>query len=195
MLPGNAHEILIGTILGDACIERNGRFWRVRFDHGEKEREYVTWKYRQLKQFAISWPRRFQVKDKRTDRVYTHIRFDTESRKVFGYYYYLFYRNGKKIVSDKIELILKTPLALAVWYMDDGHRRTDCKALRINTHAYSKAEVGRLVTTLWKNFGVRSAIHRAVGKQFTIYIPANVSKGFSEIIRPHVLPCMKYKLL
>lgn len=41
MLPKGISEILIGSLLGDACMEKNGRYYRVKFDHAIKEKDYV----------------------------------------------------------------------------------------------------------------------------------------------------------
>lgn len=72
------------------------------------------------------------------------IRFDTRTLPELHWYAARFLSGGRKRVPQEIEALL-SPLALAVWYMDDGHRRRDCNALRINTHAFTYEENERLV--------------------------------------------------
>jgi hypothetical protein len=57
MLPEPLHSVIVGSLLGDACLERNGRHWRLRFDHGWREEAYAWWKFRLLHTIAASTPR------------------------------------------------------------------------------------------------------------------------------------------
>jgi hypothetical protein len=86
-------------------------------------------------------------------------------------------------------------LALAVWYMDDGHRRVDCRALRLNTQGFLPEEVDLLIQVLAHNFGVETRRHRVKGDQWVIYIPAHAAQRFCDRIRPYIPPEMGYKLL
>lgn len=193
MLPEPTHSVLIGSLLGDGCLSRNGSAYRVRFDHSHNALEYALWKHRLLGEHATS-PRSVSVYDKRTHKTYLHIRFDTLTLSELEWYAMRFLSDSRKIVPPTIETMM-TELALAVWYMDDGHRRRDCNALRINTHAFTRPDVERLKQMLIAKFGIVSTIHRVVADQHVIYIPANSAYRFCEIIRPYVPPCMGYKLL
>jgi hypothetical protein len=195
MLPKGIHEVLIGSLLGDACMEKNGRFYRVKFDHAVKIRDYVEWKYDKIKTIAASFPKSLSVNDTRTGKTYHHVRFNTRCIPELEEYYRMFYPDHEKRVPSNIQEVLSSELSLAVWYMDDGHRRTDCRALRICTHAFDKAEISRLIDTIEKNFGIRSVMHRAGKTHNVIYIPGDNAKKFCNLIRCYILPCMEYKLL
>jgi len=188
------NDVLIGTLLGDGCLELNGSKVRLRIDHSEKQKEYVEWKHHVLANFAAGKPRSIKVLDKRTKRIYQHSRFDTLSKGLFVNYMRIFYKNGKKIVPQNVNRLLKNRLALAVWFMDDGYNRNDCKGMRINTQSYSLAEQKRLQDCMRKNFNLRVNIHRQSGK-FNLYVPSADSKKFCDLIADFVLPSMKYKLL
>lgn len=195
MLQEPLHSVVVGSLLGDACLTLNGRYWRLRFDHGQKEQAYVEWKYQMLVSVAASPPRQIAVYDKRFGKTYHHVRFDTKSIPEFAWYAQQFYTHGKKQVPSSIDELLTTPLAFAVWYMDDGHRRKDCKALRLNTHAFTCDELERLVSVLKTNLNVQARLHRVVGTQWVIYIPAREAQKFCDIIRSYIHPLMEYKLL
>jgi hypothetical protein len=193
MLPEPEHSVLVGSLLGDACLSRNGRLYRVRFDHSASSTEYALWKHSLLRRLCYE-PRAVAVFDKRTRNHYHHIRFDTKSLAELEWYANTFYPTGRKVVPLCVESLL-SELALAVWYMDDGHRRTDCNALRLNTHGFSCSDVEQLANALSNRYSVRSKLHRAGNDQWVLYIPSRSAVSFCEIIRPYVPPCMGYKLL
>jgi hypothetical protein len=103
--------------------------------------------------------------------------------------------NGRKRVPPIIDMLLTSSLALAVWYMDDGHRRADCRALRLNTQGFLCEEVDLLIRTLHRNFGIAARRHRVKANQWVIYLPVQTAQRFCDLIRPHIPPEMGYKLL
>ncbi len=107
----------------------------------------------------------------------------------------MFYPENRKKVPLNIKEIFRSPLSLAVWYMDDGHRRTDCRALRIGTHAFQEGEINRLMETIESNFGIRTVMHRAGKTHHIIYIAGKNAQKFCSLIRCYVPPSMEYKLL
>jgi hypothetical protein len=78
--------------------------------------------------------------------------------------------------------------------MDDGYKRNDCAAIRLNTDAFSCEGQINLVQCLYANFKIKSQIHKK-GKWFNIYIPKGEAKNFSLLVEPYVLPSFKHKLL
>jgi hypothetical protein len=195
MLPEPIHSVIVGSLLGDGCLERNGNHWRIRFDHGWKEQAYAWWKFQLLKPIAASPPRLMEVHDLRTGKVYRHIRFNTRTLPDLTPYAHWFYPAGQKRVPPLIGELLVSTLALAVWYMDDGHRRTDCKALRLNTQGFRPDEVDLLRETLHRNFGIDTRRHHVIDDRWVIYLPAKTAQRFCDLIRPHIPPEMGYKLL
>lgn len=187
-------NVLLGTLLGDGSLELNGRHVRLRTDHGIKQKEYVKWKHRIFFNLTKNKVKCFCMKaDKRTNKKYRHCKFDTISTPLLDKLYKIFYDNNKKRVPKNIVKILKEPLSLAVWFMDDGYKRNDCNALRINTDAFNFDEQKLLQRCLEKNFGIKSKIHRK-GEYWNIYIPNSDAIKFCRIIRPYVIPEMSYKI-
>jgi hypothetical protein len=89
---------------------------------------------------------------------------------------------------------LISPLSLAVWYIDDCGRRSDCRSGYLNTNAYSVEDVEILKSCLSMNFRIESKTHFAAGMP-RIYIPASQFEVFCDVVRPHVISEMEYKLL
>ena len=59
--------------------------------------------------------------------------------------------------------------------MDDGYKRNDCNALRLNTDSFQLQEQRLLQKCLKKNFKIESNLHRK-GRFWTIYIRIRKSK-------------------
>lgn len=189
-------QILIGSILGDACIEQNGINHRVKFDHSLAQEQYLIWKYNKL--FDLSTKLRYKdVFDPRTKKKYSHVLFNTKTSSVFSEYHEIFYSEGRKLIPNNIVDLFKSQIALATWYLDDGARRTDCNALRIHTNSYPKANQELLVEMLQFNYQIKSRIHKVKNEEYVIYIPSKEALKFCDLIYPIVreIPCMRYKIL
>lgn len=193
MLQEPLHSLVVGSLLGDGCLCRNGYGYRMRFDHSINASDYVLWKHYQFSPIALPI-RKVEVYDKRTAKSYGHLRFDTRTIVELVPYAQQFYVGRRKIVPPTIQADL-SELALAVWYMDDGHRRRDCNALRLNTHAFQSDDLERLIVALQNRYGLRVCVHRVARNQHVLYIPSADAERFCDIIRGHVPPCMEYKLL
>jgi len=188
-------SVLIGTLLGDGHLERDGRHVRLKIDHAWTQAAYVWWKFRVFQDWTLREPQRRLVYDKRNGGLSIHCRFVTRTLPELEEYYQLFYVNKRKVVPQGIQRLLHSSLALAVWYMDDGARRTDCQALRVHTNAYTLEEQYLLCETLVNNFGVSARVHRVRANEYVLYIPACQAKTFCDLIRPYVLPELYHKLL
>lgn len=194
-LTKTCRDIIVGAILGDACLERNGKYVRLRFDHSHHQQALVEWKYRQLVDLASAPPRRVEVSDLRTQQTYIHFRFDSRSVEILDEYFHLFYGSrGVKCVPTDIASYLNSALSIAVWYMDDGGRRGDCRSGYFNTQAFTAEEVLLLRSCLLRNFQLETKTHFAAGRP-RIYIAKDQFPRFCDLIRPHVTPEMQYKLL
>jgi len=187
-------QILIGTLLGDGCLERNKQNFRLRIDHGEKQEDYVRWKHRELDGFVNGEPRFIRAYDKRTSKTYGHWRFNSKTSEVFTHFNGLFYKGRRKVVPSSIDALLTTPLALAVWFMDDGYNRKDCLGKYFNTQAYTIEEQNILRRCLERNFGLSTKIHWAAGRP-RLYIKAFQSALFVKTVKIHILHSLEYKIL
>lgn len=119
----------------------------------------------------------------------------TFSHPLFYCYKNMFYKTyncGKwrKIIPKDLANHL-TPRALAYWYMDDGHMESS--GFRIATHGFSWNEHLLLKQVFLNNLNISITIRETRGFYY-IYIPAQYKQIFSNIIKPYILPCFKYKL-
>jgi len=95
--------------------------------------------------------------------------------------------------NPNIHTFLKSPMVLAVWFMDDGGRRNDSYGLFLNTLSFTKAENELLRLCLQENHTLDSRLHW-VQDGYRIYIPSRDAKRFCEIVSPYLIPSLKYKL-
>ena len=186
-------EILIGMLLGDGCLEKNGQNVRLRIDHGINQKDYLNWKYREFKNLATAKPRLVIGRiHRKTGKLYPRWHFSTFSFSGLNTFRDKFYFRKKRVPID-IQKFLRSPLSLAVWFMDDGYKRNDCNALRINTDCFNHREQELLQRCLKDNFGINSRIHKK-GKFWNIYIPNLEAKKFCDTVKPYIIPQMGYKI-
>jgi len=185
--------IIIGTILGDGCLERNGQHVRLRLEHGISQKSYLLWKYNELKAVITGTVMSLHSYHKINKCFYDSFRTYTFSNQIFDTYWNTFYLSKKKIIPLHIQSILKNPLSLAVWFMDDGYKRNDCNALRLGTDSFTKNEQVLLQSVLRNNFGIETSLHKK-GKYWNIYIPQKESKKFIDVVKPYIIPEFTYKI-
>lgn len=187
-------EVLLGTILGDGILERNGNHVRLRVNHGEKQKKYVEWKYTIFSNLTKNIVKSFShVNHWKTGKIYGYSKFDTITSEEIDKFYDIFYVKGIKQVPTNIENLLIEPLSVAVWFMDDGYKRSDCNALRISTDSFTLKEQHLLQECLDKNFGIKTQIHKK-GDYWNLYIPQSEAKKFCNLIKPYIIPEMEYKI-
>ena len=179
------HAILVGSLLGDGSLRRQGNRKNALFEvnHAHENRDYVDWKYKNFQNYILSSPKARQGRGVRIA-----YRFTTRSLPIFTAYHNWFYVNGIKRIPKDLKL---DPLSLAVWFMDDG-----CKirsALYLNTQQFALLEQAFLQKLLLDTFGLQSALNRDK-HYFRIRLTTESSKALRKLIEPCVVECMKYKL-
>lgn len=193
-------DILIGSLLGDGCLRKMGRSKVPSFSvsHSEDQKDYVFWKYEKLKRWVNTPPwreERIYYKDK--SRKTVSWRFQTLSRAVFTELYNAFYKNGRRIIPDNIaKLLEKSPLILAVWFMDDGNKNH--KAVFLNTQSFSLSDQRKLLQALHKVFGFQVTLNKhSYSKGIQLYrirISTESTKKLKSIIEKYILPQFAYKI-
>ena len=87
-----------------------------------------------------------------------------------------------------------TPLALAIWIMDDGSKVG--KGLKFSSNCFTYDECLNLVKVLSKNFNLKASVQSAGAKdQYIIYIWKESMDDLRYIVSPFIIPEMKYKII
>lgn len=119
------------------------------------------------------------------------VQFATRTHPVFTTWRRRFHVDGRKCVPSDIARLL-TPLALAVWFVDDGS--ADHTGVTIQTHSFSSEEVRVLATALSERFDIAATI-RENKRRPILYVGSAMLPRFDEIVRPFMLADLEYKLV
>ncbi len=186
-------EILVGLLLGDACLEtqNRGRTYRLKIEHSVAQAEYVQHLYEVFRDWVLQEP---QIKSQRiAGTVYQKLWFTTVSHGAFRFYAQQFYRNGTKVVPKLIHRLL-TARGLAYWFMDDGSIKSkQSKGVLLNTQGFAEQDVARLIKVLREKLGLEAKSRRQPEGQ-QIYISGRSYERFRALVEPYLIPQMRYKL-
>ena len=108
-------------------MERNAMHCRVGFQHSRKQKMLIAWKHKILQPYSLAI-RESEYWDVRTEKTYYRSAFDTKTLRSFHQFRDLFYPRGEKCVPENIIDFFHDPMALLVWYLDDGALKVDSKA-------------------------------------------------------------------
>lgn len=189
-------QIIAGLLLGDGHLETrdNGRTYRLKVEHGERQQEYVQWLFEELKDLVGSEEPYKKVATADSRKV--SYGFTSYSLGILRFYGQQFYSQGQKVIPRKVNKLL-SPLSVAIWFMDDGSK----KSSRHNTYiihslGFRRAELERVCVALEKVFGIHAVLHKQKQHYWRIYIPSESAQTFKSLIERYVteIPSMTYKL-
>jgi len=194
-------EIVTGSLLGDACLERqdttrsNSRFIE---KHGMAQREYLLWKHKELEPFSgtITYgteePRSLRGKE-------THYcKFSSGKHPLFTILEKEWYDEDR--VKRLPKRLTITPLALAVWYFDDGHLASgNWPGAWFFTNGFTYPEVKRLIDIISNDFGINECSIHSSGKNRGSMPELFVKKAcvgkLLELVSPFLpCECLRYKI-
>ncbi|MBF8194011.1 recombinase RecA [Nonomuraea sp. K274] len=193
-------QVILGSLMGDGNLSpnRRGRTGvRFRMGHGVKQEDYLSWKCSMLGNIAHS--RTTNTKGA-VFADFTPLPELDELRQV------VYLGDGKKHITwDYLKAL--TPLALAVWYMDDGSFALRSKGLQQRTEggsgrveicveAMSQGSQERLRDYLRDTHGFNVKLqHRGARCVAVMQFDTESSAKFQKLVAPHIHPSMAYKLL
>lgn len=197
-------EVLVGTLLGDAClgIQYGKPKLSVKFEQKITRADYIHHLHDIFENFVGTPP---QVRDIRgggaQDR--QSIWFRTYGHPEFQFYNDLFYpidehKLRKKRIPQNIGKFL-TPRALAYWFMDDGtynsksKNNSNSRTYVFSTQSFPLEDQELLVQALINNFSIHVNIQKD-RSMYKLYIPVTSTVPFLQEIRPYIHPCFDYKI-
>lgn len=175
-------SIIIGSLLGDGSMRCKANAL-LEINHSFAQRRYVDWKYSWLADLVNTPP---SARAGNGNRV--AYRFVTRSVPELTPYFHLFYGGGGKRIPGELEL---TPLALAVWFMDDGCRSR--RAVYLNTQQFDEMSQHTMLRLLGEQWGIRASLNRDKS-YYRIRISVDGTQRLRRIIEPYLLDELRYKL-
>ena len=188
-------SLLLGSLLGDGTMERDGHGSRFAFYQEKSHGEYLLWLHQTLFSFGYCKPDLPQIQTRihHSDQLRYISRFRTYTYSSFNWIYDAFYPHSKKILPSLISDYL-SPLALAIWIMDDGCKVKD-RGFKFATNCFTLVEVQFLAQLLKDKFDLSTSIHKTGAiNQYNLYIPKSSIDKLSGIVKPYIHPTMLYKL-
>ena len=193
-------QVILGSLMGDGNVSPNRRDRsgaRFRMGHGAKQAAYLDWKVSLLDNIPHS----------KTSNAKGAIFADFTPLPELGVLHdAVYFGDGKKHLTwDYLKSL--TPLALAVWYMDDGcfmvrskgvqeRTRGGTGRIEICVEAMSAGSRERLAGYLRDTHGLDvKVVSRGARKVSVLQFTTSASEKFQKIIAPYVHPSMEYKLL
>ncbi len=187
--------ILAGTILGDAFVQQTGsKNARLRLEHGEKQKDYLFWKGQQFPGLFNGTPTRMERVHPQTKKTYIYWRWQSNATPELGSWRATFYPEGKKRIPENLAEHVRLPIALAVWYMDDGYYSPEQKHSFLYLGRVSKTEAEIAAGAIRRNFELLPKIYDKKNKGFALFFSVAETKKLHALIAHEVLPSFAYKL-
>ncbi len=189
------NAIIVGSILGDAYVQATGKKnARLRYEHGGKQKSYLFWKVNELKLLFKGAPRYLERKHPISKETYSYWRHQSTSNELLGQWRKFFYPHGSKCIPKALAKVLTEPVALAVWYMDDGYYYPKENSSYLYLGRTSQGEAKRAQSALKKNFGLAPVSVDKKIKGFVLYFSPKQTEKLHKIVSPYMLPMFAYKL-
>jgi recombination protein RecA len=193
-------QVILGALMGDGNLSPNRRGrngTRFRMGHGAKQASYLDWKVSLLGNIGHS----------RTVNAKGAVFADfTPLPELAELHDTVYFGDGKKHLTWEYLKSL-TPLALAVWYMDDGSFTVRSKGVQERTaggtgrieicvEAMSPGSRDRLVQYLRDTHKLDVKLTVRGARQISVLqFTTASSEKFQKIVAPYIHPSMDYKLL
>lgn len=185
-------QMILGSLLGDMNLSIPGvnRMINSKLTivHCQAQEELFLSKVNILGEFMGSYKLYNTIPDKRTHKIYPTYRGSSKAHPVFTELVNLVYPTGKKLITQAYLDRIYHPIALAYWFMDDGTERGT-----IATNSFSYDEMILLTCWLKDRFEIESTIQKNLDN-FVLHISQKSRMRFEELIYPHIVESMKYKL-
>ena len=188
-------SIIIGSLLGDGHMEKEKEGSRMKFYQGGDNSSYLLWLHGLLAQlgYCKKNPPILRSRVFKDGKVSSFIRFESFTFTSFNWIQEVFYPKGRKVIPSCLESYL-TPLALAIWVMDDGCKLKN-KGFKFCTNGYTLTEVKHLSNILSSKYNLKtSIIITGAVNQYNIYITKSSMDTLITIVKPYMHKSMLYKL-
>jgi len=194
-------QVILGALMGDGnlspAVRIDSECARFRMGHGAKQANYLDWKVSLLA----------NIQHSRTSNAKGAVFADFTPLAELAELREVVYFGGlrKHITEDYLKAL--TPLALAIWYQDDGSLTVRSKGLQKRTEggsgriemcveAMSEDSRKRLIDYLRDTHDLDVKLRQAGKRQMNvIQFTTAASARFQEIVAPYIHPSMDYKLL
>ena len=180
------NSILIGSLLGDGHLTRprSGDSAFVK-NQCAANLDYLQWHHQQFEQFACPIrPGNTIIKGKTYFRNTLYVK----AHPILTNLRHQWYPDGTKVVPSNLVL---SPLALAIWYFDDGSNIFRSRRASFATYCFSRTELEHLTSLLLRQFQISCTIN----SKNVIVVRAESYKRLIDLVSPYMLwHCFQHKI-
>lgn len=188
-------EVIYGSLLGDAHAEKRkgGKGTRICFYQENSHEDYLLYLHSLIANlgFCNTNIPKIQTRLGNKGKIRKCIRFNTWTYNQFNIIHDLWYLDNNKRLPNNFKDYF-SPISLAIWIMDDG-----CKSgsgLKLSTNNFNYEEIEYLKYLLKNIYNIDSNIHKTgVNNQYCLYILSTSMSLLVNIVKPYIIPSMKYK--
>lgn len=191
-------SIIIGTLLGDACVlyvHKGCKYPSYQCSHCEKQYDYLQMIYSKLK--SIMTPTITEHKEHilyikgkkyKRDKSYSIRSRNCDCLIPFRD---AFYPKDKKVIPIEFIKNKFDKTSLAYWFMDDGSLDRKRSSFILNTQCFTKENLKEFIEFLYTKFGLLFTIK----KDNSLYLKHCCNSLFQDLISDSITKDMRYKLL
>lgn len=199
-LTKESRGLLIAMSLGDGYIHDNGQLM---LSHCNQQYEYIYHKYSLIKS-VCSLPRLKQYFHTQIQKEVKEYTVQTRRLKFLRLFKRILYPFGKKTISKKILTRIGLP-GLAILWMDDGNRWIRFREKRNSVDVagrlflcINKEQSQLFIDWIQEEYGISSYMivkgKRQQEPYYTIMFNGRQLQKLSNLLRPHIIPSMEYKI-
>jgi hypothetical protein len=192
----NLLSMVYWMVQGDGNItltpkQKSGYF---QLTHSGDHEDYI-----EMKSFILSKITKTSYKKRfRESRGITEFGLWTACHPIFTSMHSRVYLNGRKVLTEH-GIKMLSPICLAILYQDDGRYNPSKSTISINKPLYSEPELLMLAKYIVDVYGIIFRLQKSCrlkdGSQgYQLGLRYSDKEKFFDIIRPYVVPSMKYKI-
>lgn len=175
-------EIIFGLLMGDGSIQKVINSYQSRTNHSLKQIEYVKYLVGKLNNLTYG----LKISESKNSIKYPQCYFCLKPNENLKEFYDMFYIDKIKKIPDDLSLL--TPLAMSIWFMDDGTASGRC-SISIATCCFAIDDLNRLSNYLKLKYDINTVVR----KDKRLYFNANGGRKFKELVNDYIIDEMKYK--
>lgn len=193
-------QVIYGSMFGDGTLIKTASGYRLSFCHSEAQLDYLIWKGSLLPNLFLAYPSRYENTFHKTATVQYHLHsiHHPQLEEIHN----LFYKDGRKTLTRDL-LDLFSPLAFAIWYMDDGSYNTNKNSMQATwcTDSLSMDENQLMIDWFKEKHDIEIKLQfcKSIGtfggnETYRLRINRTQVDTFFDLIRPFIHSTMLYKL-
>jgi len=189
-------SLLFGSSLGDSYGEYRHESVRFILQQENPNCEYLSWYHKYLATRGYCSPEKPKLYKRigGNGKIRFYHRVSSYSFGSLKWLYDSFYGDGKKRIPETGALEeLLTPLAIAVWIMDDG---SWCSVgTKIATNSFTMADLLRMRQVLENKYNLFVSIQKTgVENQYLLYFQKTSMPTLARLVEPYIVKSMHHKL-